>query len=77
VHLTLPTLSSLSTRTARGAESWAASSGFDEHPALWDEDKARVLGTAPPAAFGFLGRYGSGNALPGDGWPVTARPLAR
>jgi GNAT superfamily N-acetyltransferase len=34
-------------------------------------DKARVLGTAPPGVFGFLGRYGSGSALPGDWWRVT------
>lgn len=40
-----------------------------EHPAVWDADKARVVGAAPPGVFN-LGAPSPGALLPGDWWRV-------
>jgi GNAT superfamily N-acetyltransferase len=40
-----------------------------ESPAVWDDAKARILGTAAPGVFKF-GGAGPGELLPGDWWHV-------
>lgn len=45
------------------ARSWIA-----EHPARWDDNKAHVLGSAPPGTFDELTRLSPGELAPGEWW---------
>jgi len=40
-----------------------------EEPPVWDDDKGRVVGGAPPGVFS-LGPFAPGEVVPGDWWHV-------
>ena len=40
-----------------------------ESPAIWNEDKQRIIGGAPPGVFS-LGPFRTGDVVPGDWWHV-------
>jgi GNAT superfamily N-acetyltransferase len=42
-----------------------------ESPARWDQEKAKILGSAPPGVFDFS-HYRDGDLLPGDWWRVES-----
>ena len=47
---------------------------IDEHPPVWDDDKARIVGGAAPGVFD-LGDPKPGDPLPGEWWRVEAEML--
>lgn len=44
---------------------------IEERPAVWDADKARIIGGEPPGIFdAAFGSYSTGDLLPGEWWRV-------